>query len=149
MAHKHRKVHSQRGKRTSGWGGAQKHRGAGSRGGRGKAGTLKHKQINTIKQGVVFGKVGFKRHPSLISKAKTINVSDLERNLDQWVSQDKAKKSGTSYSVDLTSLGYDKLLGSGKISKKVEITVDSFSNSAKEKIENAGGKITGDGVDTA
>ena len=149
MAHKNRKVHSQRGKRTSGWGGAQKHRGAGSRGGRGNAGSLKHHQIAVLISGRRFGKIGFKRHASLITNAVTINVSDLEHNLDRWVTQEQATKTGTSYSVDLCALGFDKLLGSGKLTKKVEVTVDSFSKSAKEKVELAGGKLTGDGVDTA
>ena len=36
-----------------------------------------------------------------------------------------------------------KVLGSGEISVKVDVTVDAFSKSAKEKIEAAGGSITG------
>ncbi len=35
-----------------------------------------------------------------------------------------------------------KVLGSGEISVKVDLTVDAFSASAKEKIEAAGGSIT-------
>lgn len=35
-----------------------------------------------------------------------------------------------------------KLLGDGEIDKKIEIEVHAFSNSAKEKVENAGGNIT-------
>jgi large subunit ribosomal protein L15 len=150
MAHRDRKVHSQRGKRTSGHGGAQKHRGSGSRGGRGNAGTLKHKQIKTIKTGRVFGKVGFKRHQSLIKKANTINVSEIDRSVEVWLSEDKAKKTSGGFSVDLTPLGYDKVLGGGKITRKIDITAASFSAFAKSKIEAAGGKaIGGDGFDTA
>jgi large subunit ribosomal protein L15 len=33
-----------------------------------------------------------------------------------------------------------KILGNGDFSKKIEIHADAFSNSAKEKIEKAGGK---------
>ena len=33
-----------------------------------------------------------------------------------------------------------KILGNGEFSKKIEIHADAFSNSAKEKIEKAGGK---------
>ena len=35
-----------------------------------------------------------------------------------------------------------KVLGQGEISVKVDITADAFSNSAKEKIEAAGGSVT-------
>ncbi len=35
-----------------------------------------------------------------------------------------------------------KVLGSGEISAKVDLTVDAFSGSAKEKVEAAGGSIT-------
>ena len=35
-----------------------------------------------------------------------------------------------------------KVLGQGEISVKVNVLVDAFSDSAKEKIEAAGGKIT-------
>ncbi|WP_338750535.1 50S ribosomal protein L15 [Janibacter alittae] len=35
-----------------------------------------------------------------------------------------------------------KVLGSGEISVKVDLTVDAFSGSAKEKIEAAGGSVT-------
>jgi large subunit ribosomal protein L15 len=36
-----------------------------------------------------------------------------------------------------------KILGEGELTKKLELKVDKFSASAKEKIEKAGGKITG------
>ncbi|MDI3487133.1 MAG: large subunit ribosomal protein, partial [Methanolobus sp.] len=36
----------------------------------------------------------------------------------------------------------DKVLGSGKVSKKLAITAAEFSASAKEKIEGAGGSCT-------
>ncbi len=35
-----------------------------------------------------------------------------------------------------------KVLGNGDISKKLEVSVDKISSSAKEKIEKAGGKVT-------
>ena len=150
MAQKNRKINSKRGTRSCGYGGAQKHRGSGSRGGRGKAGTLKHKQIATIKTGRRFGKMGFKRHQSLKKNLITINLSDIDRKIAYWAEEGKAKKTSAGYIVDLSALGYDKVLGSGNISQKIEITADSFSASAKEKIEKAGGKaISGDDVDTA
>lgn len=150
MAQKNRKIVSKRGTRSCGYGNAQKHRGSGSRGGRGNAGSGKHKQIKSIKEGRIFGKVGFKRHPSLRSKPITINLSDIARKLDSWVLEEKAKKTSAGiFVLDLRALGYEKVLGSGNLNIKIEITADSFSNKAKEKIEEAGGKaLSANDVDT-
>ncbi len=151
MAHKNRKVHAHRGERTCGWGGAQKHRGAGSRGGRGNAGQKKkHHQISARISGRVFGKTGFKRPQELIKNVITINLADIDKKIELWVKEGKAKKTTGGFSVDVTSLGYEKVLGSGKLTHKIEVTADSFSKSAITKIEGAGGKAVGvDGVDTA
>ena len=43
--------------------------------------------------------------------------------------------------INLTELGYDKLLGTGTLNKKYIIQVKSFTKKAKEKIEKAGGQI--------
>jgi large subunit ribosomal protein L15 len=43
--------------------------------------------------------------------------------------------------LDLTSLGYAKLLGSGKIKKAITVKVVSCSKSAAEKIKKAGGQV--------
>ena len=48
--------------------------------------------------------------------------------------------------IDLTALGYTKLLGTGKVTKPLTITVPSYSKSAAEKIKNAGGEILGSPV---
>ena len=43
--------------------------------------------------------------------------------------------------LDLTSLGVDKLLGSGRVSGAYEVKVGSFTKKAQAKIEAAGGKV--------
>lgn len=43
--------------------------------------------------------------------------------------------------IDLASMGFDKLLGSGKVSRAIHITVEHASTRAIEKIEAAGGSI--------
>jgi len=149
MAQRNRKIHSKRGTRSCGYGNAQKHRGAGSRGGRGNAGSGKHKQIKRKQEGQVFGKVGFKRHPSLVSDVRVINLSEIDKRIEGWAQEEKAKKTAGDYSIDLSPLGYDKVLGGGKLTHKIQIKADSFSESAKRKIDEADGKVlTGDGVDT-
>lgn len=142
MAHKDRKIRSKRGTRTCGWGGAQKHRGAGSRGGRGMAGSKKQKWCGISKYFPnYFGQHGFVRH-SADTEDRTINLRDLEKNLAEFVNAGKISVDGNRYVVNLTDLGYDKLLGSGKISTQIDVTVKSFSKKAKEKIEEFNGSIT-------
>lgn len=43
--------------------------------------------------------------------------------------------------VDLASLGYTKLLGSGRVTRALSIKVASCSKSAMEKVEKAGGEV--------
>lgn len=122
----------QRGTHTHGWGSKKKHRGAGNRGGRGMAGTGKRgdqKKTYILKKfgNEYFGKKGFRIPQKMKVHIKTINVHDLNR-----------MEKGT---VNLKEMGYDKLLGKGKINRKVVVTVQFSSKRAMEKIQKAGGEI--------
>lgn len=130
-----------RGSRTHGRG-KKAGRGAGLRGGRGKAGLHKHKYMWTVKYDPNhFGRHGFKRHPSLIKKKTTINVSQVEKNLQKYLEEKSAKKKGKVIEVDLRTMKIDKLLGSGKVTKAMKITVSEASKKASDKIEKAGGEV--------
>jgi len=105
-------------------------RGAGKRGGRGNAGINKHRVMTRIKyMPNHWGMHGFNRHPSLRTVYVTVNVSQLK---------DMAKGSDT---INLTELGIDKLLGSGRISTALKVIVEEASANAVEKVEAAGGSI--------
>ena len=105
-------------------------RGAGLRGGRGNAGLLKHRYMHMVKNMPDhFGKHGFKRPPSVVKKDRIINVGDLEEKFP-------GKKD-----LDLTSEGFDKLLGGGSIKSKMKIKVNSASEKAVEKIKEKGGDV--------
>ena len=105
-------------------------RGAGKRGGRGNAGMNKHRVMTRIKyMPNHWGMHGFNRHPTLRTVFVTVNVSQLE---------DMANGSDT---VDLTELGIDKILGSGRINSALNVVVQEASARAIEKIEAAGGSI--------
>jgi large subunit ribosomal protein L15 len=128
---KRKKVVKMRGSKTHGYGSKKKHRGAGSRGGRGYAGITKHKKIWLLKHDPEhLGKRGFKslRQRKLIPKPKAINLRDLEKLI------------GNKKEINLKELGYDKVLGSGKIKKSLIIKAKSFSKKAIAKIEKAKGK---------
>ena len=123
---KHRKKRLGRGAGT-GWGSKKKHRGKGSKGGKGFGGSTKHnRSFVYTKNPYHFGHRGFYRH--MKKEIKTINISEIEK-----LTKDEK--------IDLKKLGFDKLLGNGKIEKPLKIKIDYFSVSAKRKIEESGGSI--------
>ncbi len=54
----------------------------------------------------------------------------------------KIERKEDKTSIDLIELGYDRLLGNGEIKGRYHIVARSFTKSAKDKIEEAGGSIT-------
>src|SRR5690606_6087479 len=68
---------------------------------------------------------------------KWINVRDLDT---VFAKHGKADENGKVV-LDLTSLGYDKLQGGGSISAAYAIKVAKVSESARSKIEAAGGEV--------
>lgn len=124
---KHRRF---RGRRTY-HGSHKKARGGGSRGGRGRAGLHKHKWSYVVKyEPEYFGKHGFKRPPEVMKKVKAINLNEL----------DKLAKEKNLGSINVLELGYEKVLGRGRLSKPLEVEAKFFSKQAMRKIEESGGK---------
>ncbi|MBR9690904.1 50S ribosomal protein L15 [Candidatus Woesearchaeota archaeon] len=144
VARKRKKVVKYRGSKTHGGGSMKKRRGAGHRGGRGRAGSGAKgdaKKPSYQKAGKKYmGKHGFTSIGR--KKINAINISDLQTKLDSYVSKKLVLYKTGAYVVDLTKLGYNKLLGTGKTSVKWDITTDYASKRAIEKIEKAGGKIS-------
>jgi len=141
---KRKKASRQRGKKTYGFGAKKKHRGSGNKGGRGHAGSGKRadsKKPSFWKDKDYFGRRGFNRKQSLRENHVSINLGSLDEKLDSFISSGVAKKNGNRYVIDLKKAGYTKLLGSGSLKHNYEITVESFSKKAKEKVEKAGGII--------
>jgi len=136
----------QRGSHTHGWGAKKKHRGAGNRGGRGMAGTGKRADqkkptIINLYGNEYFGKRGFKLPQKKQKIIKIINLEDLEQKASSLLVKGLAKKTSEFIEIDLTKLGYNKLLGKGLITKKFKISVESASKKAIEKIKKVGGEI--------
>lgn len=149
MARKNRKIRKRLGSRTCGYGCAKKHRGSGSRGGRGNAGSGRHKQKGYSISGKSFGKTGFHRPSALVKKIRPINIGDINLRIEQWAQEGSAKKIAGGYLVDVGDLGYDKVLGSGKLTHKIEVKASYFSESAKEKITAAGGKAIAEDIESS
>ena len=135
MPHKLRKTRKMRGSRTHGYGRIGQHRDAGSKGQR-KVGRHKHLWSYVVThEPDYFGKHGFTSPQSLKRKENTINI----KQLNELSTQTASEKGKTN--VNLTSLGYTKLLGTGKITKPLIVSVPSCSKSAEEKIKKAGGQV--------
>ena len=144
VVNRRKKNLKQRGDTTHGWGSRKKHRGAGNRGGRGMAGSGKRadqKKPSILKKygNSYFGKKGFFNHNKKI--VKPVNISYLEEKLANLISKKLINEKDNKYVVDLKNLGYNKLIGSGKITKKFIITTEAASNKAVEKVKKMGGEV--------
>jgi large subunit ribosomal protein L15 len=133
MPHSLRKIRKFRGSRTVGYGRIGQHRDSGSKGHR-KVGRHKHlwSWVTTYDKNY-FNRSGFTSPQSLHRKNNAINLIKLAEIAP---TQQDGKAT-----VDLTSMGYTKLLGTGKITHALTIKVLSCSKSAQEKISKAGGEV--------
>ncbi|MBW2986704.1 uL15 family ribosomal protein [Candidatus Woesearchaeota archaeon] len=140
-AKKRRKSSRNNGSNSCGWGST--HRGAGNRGGRGNAGTGKKGKCKMPQKGTwtiqFFGKRGFKSKG--FADHYTVNLRSVEELLETFVKNKAAVLEKDIYTINLTDLGIDKLLATGKVTKKFKITVKFASKSAIEKVKAAGGEV--------
>ncbi|HUK39200.1 MAG TPA: uL15m family ribosomal protein [Methanomicrobiales archaeon] len=127
-----------RGSRTCGGGTHKNRRGGGSRGGRGFAGGCKHHFVRYYLMGRTFGKDGFS-HDQREDPA-TIDVGALEVMADGLLARGLAKLEGDTLEVDAAALGIGKILGSGRVTRKMKVSAAAFSEAAKKKIEATGGQ---------
>jgi large subunit ribosomal protein L15 len=142
LPHKDRKVRKYRGSRTHGYGQIGQHRCRGGRGGTGKAGFDKHKWTYVLKYDPTYWeKKGFVSARTLNKKVNIINVGKLDDLADKLESEKKLEKKEKKIFLNLESLGYDKLLGTGEVSKPLLVKVAAYSESASRKLEEAGGQI--------
>ncbi|MGV9171727.1 MAG: uL15m family ribosomal protein [Promethearchaeia archaeon] len=148
-----KKTKKKRGSRVMGYGRVGQHRKTGQRAGRGKTTQwkkskksyyLKQKELGFPDPDWKVGKHGFKRPQKVVRRniTNTMNVKDLDIKLETYLEEEIASKSGKTYSIDLTDLDIQKLLGRGKITKPVNIKVRKASKGAIRKVEEAGGEIT-------
>jgi large subunit ribosomal protein L15 len=98
-------------------------RGGGSRGGRGDSGKCKHHFMRSIMLGTEMGRYGFVHHNQ--REIETVNVDLLE---------------GMADSEGNVILGRAKVLGRGRLARKLNVSASAFSAVARSKIEAAGGQ---------
>ncbi len=127
-----KKVVKKRGSKTHGYGSKKKHRGAGSRGGRGMAGVAKHMKVWLKKNDPGhLGKRGFKtlaQRKIISGTGRAINLRDVE------------KLANGNREIDLEKIGYGKVLATGSLKKPLTVKALAFSSAARQKIEKTGGR---------
>jgi len=129
-----------RGSRTCGGGTHKNRRGAGNRGGRGRAGHRDHRFSHYLLYGEIHnGKHGFVNQTS--RREKTLCVGVLDQMAETLVEEGKASREGDVIVINAEQIGIDKILGSGKVTQKMNISARSFSEQAKVKIEALGGQV--------
>lgn len=139
------KKRRQRGSRTHGGGTHKNRRGAGNRGGRGKAGSRKHEMHH-------YGpweKHGFNRPEEAQRTVVEISTQELDENAALFAADGLAENDDGAYTIDTREVvenGWDadvvKVLGNGQVRQELHVTADDFSESAEELIEDAGGSVT-------
>ncbi|WP_121822461.1 uL15m family ribosomal protein [Halostella salina] len=136
------KKRRQRGSRTHGGGSHKNRRGAGHRGGRGRAGRDKHEFHNYEP----LGKHGFTRPEAAQDEVLTIDVQKLDEDAVVYAAEGVAEETGDGYELDAREIVEDgfeadavKVLGNGQVRNQLTVVADAFSASARELIEEAGG----------
>jgi ribosomal protein L15 len=130
---KRRKKNKVRGERTHGKGDTKNVRGAGCRGGRGRAGATKGKFAS-------LGRLDPRKYRlKARNKGKSISLGQLNEMIEKLVEKGKVIKEKDSYIID-SNTGYEKILGQGNIDKKLVVRINAAEKAIK-KIEEAGGKF--------
>lgn len=129
-----------RGTRTCGGGSHKKRRGKGSRGGVGNAGAHSHHVVRSLKRGIIKGihiSLQHNRHDE-----KVLNIGKLEEMLEDLIREGTAEEKAEGIYLDVSELGIQKILGKGKVTKKLMLTANAVTETAKAKIESAGGTVS-------
>ena len=130
MPHKLRKVRKKRGSRTHGYGQVGQHR----KGTKGKAGLHKHRWTYIIKHDPhYFEKRGFTSQKAISRKTNVINVGELGKLADKLAAEKKLERKQKKIFLDLDKIGYNKLLGTGKITRPMLVKVAAHSEAAAKK----------------
>ena len=138
------KKNRQRGGRTHGGGSQKNRRGAGHRGGRGRAGRSKHEFHNYPSK----RKSGFKRTDQVQDDVAEVDVQTLDEDAALLAAEGLAEAENGGYRLDVREVVEDghevdfvKLLGNGQVRTELHLLADAVSDGAREKVEAAGGSV--------
>jgi large subunit ribosomal protein L15 len=86
-----------------------------------------------------FGKHGFRGRSR--ARTRSITLMQVAAQLPGWLSSGKASSEGDKVRIELDTLGYNKLLGTGQVKQAMIVVVKSSTPRAQEKIKKSGGEI--------
>ncbi|MDK2990574.1 MAG: large subunit ribosomal protein [Methanoculleus sp.] len=130
-----------RGSRTCGGGTHKNRRGAGNRGGRGRAGQRDHRFSHFYLKGEISnGKHGFVNKTSVPVSA--LDVGEIDQMAEALLREGLASQEGDLITLDAAEIGIEKVLGGGKVTHKLSISAAGFSERARAKIEEMGGQAS-------
>ncbi|HLI46506.1 MAG TPA: uL15 family ribosomal protein [Geobacterales bacterium] len=138
-----------RGYRVHGYGRTGQHRGSGQKGGYGKAGRKsgKHKFSWILRyEPDYFGKYGFRRPNK--KEFREISLLEISQLSDKWIKEGLASYKDGFIEIDLSKLGYNKVVAGGVLKGKFIIKAESFSEAAMEKIKASGSMAIAQNVST-
>ena len=148
MPRKLRKSRKLRGSRTVGWGRQGQHRKSSQKGEK-KAGRHKGGWTYVLRyEPDYWGKKGFRSIQSLQRKINVINVGSLGMLAEKLEARNQLERKDGKILLDLTKLGYTKLLGTGNVTEPMLVKVSAHSASAAKKIEEADGQILTESTET-
>jgi len=134
-----------RGSRTHGGGSHKNRRGAGHRGGRGKAGSRKHEMHHYGP----WAKHGFTQPEEAQDDVAEVRVQKIDEDAALLAAEGVAENDDGAYTIDARDVAEDgweadvvKVLGNGQVRQELHVTADAFSDSATELIEDADGSTT-------
>ena len=88
-------------------------------------------------EGRGYGDFGFKRPQKVTYEVRVIDIGTVDENADRLVEQGRAELRDGIYYMQLD---VDKVLGSGRVTKKMILTANSFSEKAIHELKSAGGE---------
>jgi len=148
MPRKLKKSRKLRGSRTFGYGRQGQHRKTSQKGER-KPGRHKGGWSYVLRyEPDYWGKKGFRSIQSLQRKINVINVGNLGMLTEKLETQNQLERKDGKILLDLDKLGYTKLLGTGSVAEPILVKISAHSASAAKKIEEAGGQILAESVET-
>jgi large subunit ribosomal protein L15 len=139
------KKRRQRGSRTHGGGSHKNRRGAGHRGGRGRAGSKKHEMHHYGP----WAKHGFTMPEDAQRSVAEVRLQKLDEDAALLAAEGVAENDDGAYTIDARDVAEDgwevdvvKVLGNGQVRQELHVTADEFTDAAVEDIEAAGGSTT-------
>ena len=69
-----------------------------------------------------------------------MDIGIIDQIVPSLLAQGIAKQEGDTIVINTADLGIEKVLGSGRVTKKINLSATAFSETAKAKIEKMGGK---------